>query len=290
MRRGLVPSRGVAADAISRGLVTVDGAPAVKAAMMVAAAQQLVVETPPRRFVSRGGDKLAHALDHFAIDVGGRHCLDAGVSTGGFTDCLLQAGAATVVAVDVGYGQVHDRLRQDPRVDIRERTNVRALTRDHIAEPAPTLLVADLSFISLALVLGGLLGLLADDPASEAVVLVKPQFESEREHVGSGGVVRDPQAWRSSIERVARAADQTGWCVGGVTRSPLRGPAGNVEFLLHIVRPAAKGGDTTSTSRSSDRLAEQIDAVVGAHGADAAPASAPASRGEHPQAGEGSAR
>jgi 23S rRNA (cytidine1920-2'-O)/16S rRNA (cytidine1409-2'-O)-methyltransferase len=235
VRRRLVESRTAAQEAIAGGLVTIDGAPAFKPATQVTADQDLVVTAPPRAYVSRGGEKLAHALDVFGVDARGRHALDAGVSTGGFTDCLLQRGAERVLAYDVGYGQVHESIRTDPRVVVRERTNVRSLTPDDIPPPRPTLLVADLSFISLALVLPGLSRLLADD--AEAVVLVKPQFEAGRGDVGEGGIVRDPQVWRGALERVAAAGATVGWQVAGATVSPLLGSKGNVEFLLHL-RPA----------------------------------------------------
>ena len=225
-------SRTAAQEAIANGLVTIDGAPAFKPATQVTAGQELVVTAPPRAYVSRGGEKLAHALDVFGVEVDGRHALDAGVSTGGFTDCLLQRGAARVLAYDVGYGQVHESIRTDPRVVVRERTNVRSLTPDDIPPPPPTLLVADLSFISLALVLPGLRALLAAD--AEAVVLVKPQFEADRGAVGEGGIVRDPRIWRRALERVAAAGATVGWEVAGATVSPLLGSKGNVEFLLHL--------------------------------------------------------
>jgi 23S rRNA (cytidine1920-2'-O)/16S rRNA (cytidine1409-2'-O)-methyltransferase len=205
----------------------------------------VVVAAPPRRFVSRGGEKLAHALAMFDVDPQGRRCLDAGVSTGGFTDCLLQHGAAFVAAYDVGYGQVHETLRTDPRVDVHERTNVRALTAADLDGPAPDLLVADLSFISLASVLPTLRSVLADD--AEAVVLVKPQFEADRGDVGKGGVVRDPAVWRAALRRVAASAAAVGWGVVDATVSPLRGPAGNVEFLLHLAdRPATTAPGTVA--------------------------------------------
>jgi len=192
-----------------------------------------VVAAPPRAYVSRGGEKLAHGLDVFGVDPAGRRCLDAGVSTGGFTDCLLQRGADHVVAYDVGYGQVHETIRTHPRVSVHERTNVRDLTPDRIPGPLPGLLVADLSFISLVSVLPVLRPLLA--PAGEAVLLVKPQFEARRGQVGKGGVVRDPEVWRACLQRVADAAAPLGWRVAGVSASPLLGPAGNVEFLVHLV-------------------------------------------------------
>lgn len=215
--------------------MTVDGAPAVKAASQVSAAQGVHVSAPPRAFVSRGGEKLAHGLDRFGVDPAGRRCLDAGVSTGGFTDCLRQRGAASVVAYDVGYGQVHDKLRRDDAVEVHERTNVRDLTPADVPPPAPDLLVADLSFIALRTVLGTLRSLIA--PSGEAVALVKPQFEARRGEVGKGGVVRDPAVWARVLGEVARAAVEVGWVGFDATASPLLGPAGNVEFLVHL-RPA----------------------------------------------------
>lgn len=227
-------SRAEAQQAIADGLITVDGAPALKPSTQVHAGQALVLLAPARRFVSRGGDKLEHAIDRFGVDPAGRRCLDAGVSTGGFTDCLLQRGATEVLAYDVGYGQVHERLRSDPRVQVHERTNVRELTPDDLALPRPDLLVADLSFISLTLVLPGLLALLADVVEREAIVLVKPQFEARRGEVGKGGVVRDPEVWSRSLYRVGEAAVAVGWLGFDATASPLLGPAGNVEFLAHL--------------------------------------------------------
>jgi 23S rRNA (cytidine1920-2'-O)/16S rRNA (cytidine1409-2'-O)-methyltransferase len=227
-----VATRTLAQEAIAQGLVTVDGAPAFKPATQIRAEQALHVAAPPRRFVSRGGDKLDHALLAFAVDPTGRHALDAGVSTGGFTDRLLQGGAVRVLAFDVGYGQVHESLRTDPRVVVAERTNVRDLTPADLPPPLPDLLVADLSFISLALVLPGLRDLLAT-PA-EAVLLVKPQFEADRGDVGTGGIVRDPAVWRRALQRVADAGATVGWAVHGATASPLLGSKGNVEFLLHL--------------------------------------------------------
>jgi 23S rRNA (cytidine1920-2'-O)/16S rRNA (cytidine1409-2'-O)-methyltransferase len=232
VRRELVTSRTAAREAIDAGLVTVDGAPATKPATQVAAGQQLVVAAPPRRYVSRGGEKLAHALARFDVGVSGRRCLDAGVSTGGFTDVLLEHGAGHVLAVDVGYGQVHERLRTDPRVTVRERTNVRALTPDDVGGPVD-LVVADLSFVSLALVLPVLRRLVTAE--AQAVVLVKPQFEAGRQDVGRGGVVRDPAVWRRCLDEVVEVATGLGWTAAGACASPLLGPAGNVEFLLHLV-------------------------------------------------------
>jgi 23S rRNA (cytidine1920-2'-O)/16S rRNA (cytidine1409-2'-O)-methyltransferase len=248
-----VESRTEAQQAIDAGLVTIDGAPATKASTLVHAGEALVVRTP-RRFVSRGGHKLEHALDTFAIGVDGRSCLDAGISTGGFTDCLLQRGAARVVGVDVGYGQVHERIRTDPRVTVHERTNVRSLEVEALGLPRPDLLVADLSFISLRIVLAGLLDLLDPAERAEAVVLVKPQFEAERGEVGRRGVVRDPAVWRRAIERVRDAASSAGWTAFDVTPSPLRGPAGNVEFLAHV--------GPRGRAASSPQVAARIDEAV----------------------------
>ncbi len=251
MRRQLATSRAEAQEAIAAGLVTIDGAPATKAATQVSAGQTLHVTAPPRAFVSRGGEKLAHALDRFAIDPAGRRALDAGVSTGGFTDCLRQRGAASVVAYDVGYGQVHDKLRRDPDVEIHERTNVRDLAPDDVPPPVPDLLVADLSFIALRTVLPTLRSLVA--PRADAVVLVKPQFEARRTEVGKGGVVRDPQVWRRVLAEVAAAAADVGWVGFDVTASPLLGPAGNVEFLVSL-RP----DDPTPAAE----VAGRVDAAV----------------------------
>ena len=189
------------------------------------------------RFVSRGGEKLAHALAVFGIDPAGLVCADLGASTGGFTDCLLQAGAARVYAVDVGYGQLHWKLRQDPRVVAIERTNARYL--DALPEPV-ALVVADLSFISLALILPVIHRLLA--PGGRAITLVKPQFEAGREAVGKGGVVRDPATHRAVLLRFVADARREGFAVLGLTASPLRGPAGNVEFLAHLGRDVPDPG------------------------------------------------
>lgn len=233
VRRALAGSRTEAQEAIRAGLVTIDGAPALKSSTQVTAGQAIVVAGPPRAYVSRGGEKLAHGLDVLGVDPRGRRCLDAGVSTGGFTDCLLQRGASHVFAFDVGYGQVHESIRTHPRVTVHERTNVRDLDADMLPPPAPELLVADLSFISLTMVLPTLLPLLA--AGGEAVVLVKPQFEATRDEVGRGGVVRDPAVWRRGLDRVAASVPPLGWRIAGATSSSLLGPAGNVEFLVSLV-------------------------------------------------------
>jgi 23S rRNA (cytidine1920-2'-O)/16S rRNA (cytidine1409-2'-O)-methyltransferase len=243
----MAASRTEAQEAIRAGLVTVDGAPASKPATQVSREQALVVASPPRAYVSRGGEKLAHALEVFGVDPSGRRCLDAGVSTGGFTDCLLQRGADHVLAYDVGYGQVHETIRTHPRVSVHERTNVRELTPESLPGPLPELLVADLSFISLVSVMPVLRPLLA--PAGEAVLLVKPQFEAQRGQVGKGGVVRDPEVWRACLRRVADAAPPLGWRLAGAIASSLLGPAGNVEFLVHLV----DGGTASETSDPTEK-------------------------------------
>lgn len=233
VRRGLVDSRSEAQEAIDKGLVTIDGAPAWKPATQVTTGQALAVAAPARPFVSRGGEKLAAALDRFAVDPTGRRCLDAGASTGGFTDCLVQRGAAHVVAVDVGYGQLDYGLRRDERVTVLERTNARELTPETLEGPPPELVVADVSFISLELVLPALRAVAARD--AEAVVLVKPQFEAGRDQVGKGGVVRSPDVWITTLRKVSGAAARLGWMTVGAAPSALVGSAGNVEFFLHLV-------------------------------------------------------
>jgi 23S rRNA (cytidine1920-2'-O)/16S rRNA (cytidine1409-2'-O)-methyltransferase len=236
VRRGLVSSREEAREAVDAGLVLVAGAPATKPATMVRADEPLALSGSPRRYASRGGEKLHAALDRFAIEAVDRDCLDAGASTGGFTDCLLHAGARRVIAVDVGYGQLAWDLRNDDRVTVMERTNVRDLTPTDLPF-APDLIVADLSFISLTRVAAPLARLCAD--AATFVALVKPQFEAGPEDVGRGGVVRDPAVWRRVLGEVADAFSATGIGPQAVMASPLRGPAGNVEFLLSARRGAA---------------------------------------------------
>ncbi len=230
VRRGLATSRAQAQAVVRAGLVTVAGAPAMKAATLVAPADALQVAGAPRAFVSRGGEKLRAALERFDIDPTGRDCLDAGASTGGFTDCLLRAGAARVVAVDVGYGQLAWSIRRDARVTVLERTNARELTSASLPF-VPELVVADLSFISLRLVLPALAGV--SSPEAEFVFLVKPQFEAGPSDVGKGGVVRDPAAWRRAVDGVARACRGVNIQPVGLMASPVVGPAGNVEFLMH---------------------------------------------------------
>jgi len=236
VRRGLARSREQAAELIAAGRVEVRGTAAAKPAAMVDPADPVRVrDDGSPTYVSRGGHKLAGALAGFGLTVTGRRCLDAGASTGGFTDVLLRAGAAEVVAVDVGYGQLAWSLRTDPRVRVLDRCNVRTLTADAIGGPAD-LVVADLSFISLRLVLPALAGCLTPD--GDLVPMVKPQFEVGRERVGAGGVVREPELRAQAVREVAAAAAGLGFGVAGVERSPLPGPSGNVEFFLWLRRDA----------------------------------------------------
>lgn len=232
VQRGLAPSRAEAQAAIREGRVTVAGRPVAKASTLVASEEPVAVAGPPRTFVSRAGEKLAAALDRFDVYPASRDCLDAGASTGGFTDCLLRRGARRVAAVDVGYGQLAWRLREDERVTVLERTNVRELRAEDLPF-RPSLVTADLSFISLRLALPALAGVA--EPAADFVVLVKPQFEAGRAQVGKRGVVRDPAVWRRVLGDVAAACSEIGLAPAGAMASPLLGPAGNVEFLLHAV-------------------------------------------------------
>jgi 23S rRNA (cytidine1920-2'-O)/16S rRNA (cytidine1409-2'-O)-methyltransferase len=238
VRRGLARSRDQAADLIAAGRVAVAGQVAAKPASQVGVDAAITVEqvSDGPEYVSRGGHKLAGALAAFdGVLVAGKRCLDAGASTGGFTDVLLRAGAAHVVAVDVGYGQLAWPLQTDDRVTVLDRVNVRGLTPGQVAPP-PELVVADLSFISLTLVLPALAGCTA--PGADFVLMVKPQFEVGRGMVG-GGVVRDPDLRAAAVTSVAAAAADLGLGVAGITASPLPGPSGNVEYFLWLRRGAA---------------------------------------------------
>jgi len=237
VRRGLARSREQAGELVAAGLVAVAGQRAAKPATQVARDTPITVtESGEPEYVSRGGHKLAGALAAFVpagLVVQGRSCLDAGASTGGFTDVLLRAGAAHVVAADVGYGQLAWSLRTDPRVTVMDRVNVRTLDR---VSPVPGLVVADLSFISLTLVLPALIACAAPD--ADFVLLVKPQFEVGKGRVGAGGVVRETTDRSAAVHRVTAAAGQLGLGVEGITASPLPGPAGNVEYFVWLRRGA----------------------------------------------------
>ncbi|MCL2544203.1 MAG: TlyA family RNA methyltransferase [Nocardioidaceae bacterium] len=260
VRRKLAPSRERAAQLIADGRVSVSGVVAQKPATNVTTDVAIVVresENGPD-YVSRGAHKLVGALDAFVpqgLVVKGRRCLDAGASTGGFTDVLLRSGAGQVVAVDVGYGQLDWSLQSDERVVVHDRTNVRTLTTEEIGGPVD-LVVGDLSFISLRLVLDALLGVTAPD--GDLALMVKPQFEVGKDRVGKGGVVRDPDLRAEAVVEVARAAAGRGWGAQAVTVSPLPGPSGNVEFFLWLRRGPAVVGDAAiaaTVRRGTDDVA-----------------------------------
>ncbi|HEX2192278.1 MAG TPA: TlyA family rRNA (cytidine-2'-O)-methyltransferase, partial [Acidimicrobiales bacterium] len=299
VRRGLAPTRERARLDIAAGRVTVGGAPADKPARLVAPGEPLAVHPAPARFVSRGGEKLAAALDAFPVAVVGADALDAGASTGGFTDCLLQRGAAAVTAVDVGRGQLDHRLRTDPRVTVVEGTNLRFLDLAALgrADRPFSLVVADLSFISLRLVAPVLVGLAA--AGADLVVLVKPQFEAGRAEADRGaGVIRDPAVWRRVLDEVGGALEAAGAVMMGLVVSPLLGARGNVEFLAHLVcrPPEGRAGPPADkparlvapgeplavhpaparfVSRGGEKLAAALDAFpVAVAGADALDAGA----------------
>jgi 23S rRNA (cytidine1920-2'-O)/16S rRNA (cytidine1409-2'-O)-methyltransferase len=237
VRRGLARSREHAVTLIAEGRVAVSGRAATKPATGVEPDTPVVVRTDPDQpsWVSRGAHKLIGALDALPVAVEGRRALDAGASTGGFSEVLLRRGAAEVVAVDVGYGELAWSLRTDDRVRVLERTNVRTLTPEAIDGPVD-LVVADLSFISLRLVLPALTQCARDD--ADLLLMVKPQFEVGRERLGAGGVVREPEHRVQAVLEVARAAEAIGWGTAGVVASPLPGPAGNVEFFVWLRRDA----------------------------------------------------
>jgi 23S rRNA (cytidine1920-2'-O)/16S rRNA (cytidine1409-2'-O)-methyltransferase len=255
VRRGLVASRERAQADIAAGRVLVGGTVAAKPARLVAPGEAIVVQGPGPRFVSRAGDKLDGALDRFGLDVSGMRVLDAGASTGGFSDCLLQRGAARIVAVDVGYGQLHERVADDPRVRVLDRTNVRHLDAALVGEPID-LVTADLSFISLRLVIDALLSVL--EPEGRVVSLVKPQFEAGREVVARGrGLVGDPRVWAGVLEEVTSAFEAAGAAIMGVMVSPITGAEGNVEFLLHAQRGGVASPDRAALVQAA--MAEAID-------------------------------
>ena len=233
VRRGIVENRRVAREMVDDGRVTVDGAQATKVARLVKPSQAIGLSGPPPPYVSRGGVKLEAALDRFGIAVTGRRAVDIGASTGGFTDCLLQRGVASVVAVDVGRAQLHERLRSDPRVEVRERTDVRELDPGAMGAPFG-MVVADLSFISLRTVMIDLLGLI--DTESSMVLLVKPQFEAGRADADRGrGVIRDPEVRRRALQEVHQSVCSHGAAIMEGMESPISGAKGNLEYLVHVV-------------------------------------------------------
>ncbi len=241
VRRELAASRDGAKRLIEEGRVRVGGAPATKASRQVDPGEDVQVAGDPPQFVSRAGEKLAGAIQRFAVDPTGRHCIDIGSSTGGFTDCLLQNGAASVVAIDVGTHQLHERLRSDERVQVREQTDIRSVKLRQFPNGL-TLAVGDVSFISLKLVLPSV----AELGVQEAVLLIKPQFEAGRQEVSRGnGVISDPAIWRRVLREVLEAAAENGLGCRGLMVSPITGRAGNVEFVAHLL-PGVHHGDITS--------------------------------------------
>ncbi|HKW90246.1 MAG TPA: TlyA family RNA methyltransferase [Methylomirabilota bacterium] len=250
VERGLVESRERAARLILAGDVSVDGQRVDKAGALVTPGARLELAARPR-FVSRGGDKLAHALMAFGVRPRGRVAIDVGASTGGFTHCLLEQGAVKVYAVDVGHGQLDAKLRADGRVVVMEKTNARNLPVDSFPE-SPDLATVDVSFISLEKVLPSVYGVLTSQ--GEAIVLIKPQFEVGKGQVGKGGVVRDNADHRAVISRLARFAVLHGWHVRGITASPLKGPKGNREFFLMLTK-------TGRTLAELDALITKVTAV-----------------------------
>ena len=233
VRRELVDSRARAKALIEEGNVRVGGAPTVNAARMVDAGEPIQLVGPPARYVGRGGEKLEAALGRFDIDVTGKRALDVGASTGGFTDCLLQHGAMSVVALDVGTAQLHERLRADDRVDVREKTNIRHVTIDDFDSQPFRIVTVDVSFISLRTIAGKIVDELVG-PDADVVTLVKPQFEAGRAEVSKGkGVVSDPEVWRRVLDEVVSAMSDLGAATMDIMVSPLLGAEGNVEFLAH---------------------------------------------------------
>lgn len=254
VRRGLATSRDRAREAVASGRVTVNGTVAQKAARQVLPGDALELVGPPARYVSRGGEKLDGALAALGLEVAGWRCCDVGASTGGFTDCLLQRGAAEVVAVDVGRAQMHERLSDDPRVTLYERTDIRDIDPAGVGGPFG-LVTADVSFISVTSVMIRLAELAA--PGAPVVVLVKPQFEVGRQEASRGrGVIRDPELWQAALDRVLKSAVTAGLAPQAAIPSALKGAQGNVEFFLHL----EKGGTPSSVDAS------QVVAQVGIGG------------------------
>ena len=233
VQRGLVESREKAKRMIMAGLVKVNSQISDKPGHLIPASSEIALENLSLSYVSRGGIKLEAALDRFSVEVKGKTVVDVGASTGGFTDCLLQRGAEKVIAVDVGYGQLHWKIRQDPRVIVLEKTNIRYLKPEQIKEPLNGAVI-DVSFISLKLVVPPVSHLLLDD--AFIIALIKPQFEVEKDQVGKGGVVRDPSLRKEVVENLVQFFEEADWLVKGYTPSPILGPKGNQEYLIYLKR------------------------------------------------------
>ena len=249
VRRGLVDSRSRARQVVMAGDVTVGGAPTTSVARLVAPDEPIEILRPPR-YVGRGGEKLEGAIEGFGLSVDGRRCVDVGSSTGGFSDCLLQGGAASVTAIDVGTNQLHERIRTDERVEVHEQIDIRDFAATH-PDSTADLVVADLSFISWRTVAAAVVAL--GQPDADLIALVKPQFEVGADvATRARGVIRDPVAWREALGGGVRALEEAGAVMMGVMVSPLRGAQGNVEFFVH--------GAITPTSRTTHEL--DLDAVV----------------------------
>ena len=242
VERVLAQSRQRAQALIMAGKVLVNQQPADKPGSLVSSEDEITVRGEDMPYVSRGGLKLERALEYFAIDVSGRVCLDVGASTGGFTDCLLQNGAEKVFSVDVGYGQLAWKLRQNPRVVVIERTNIRHMSADRIPEPVD-LVTIDVSFISLRIVVPAILKFMAD--SAGIIALIKPQFEVGKGRVGKGGVVRDPELHREVNERLCDFFLQVGLVSQGIIPSPILGPKGNREFITYLLPNPSSGGMKT---------------------------------------------
>lgn len=256
VRRGLLDSREQARRFIVERRVMVDGAFALKPAYMVAPGQQITLTQPPPRFVSRAGAKLQGALDEFAVPVAGRRCLDVGSSTGGFTDCLLQYGADSVMAVDVGTNQLHERIRNDARVTVREQTEIRTVTPNDVERPFE-LIVVDVSFISLRLVLPTVAALAA--PGADLVVLIKPQFEAGRQEASRGrGVIADPDVWTRVLGEVLETAEDQGLSLGGLSPSAITGTGGNVEFVAWLTGSSPTISDRGTSIAGAVARAEDL--------------------------------
>jgi 23S rRNA (cytidine1920-2'-O)/16S rRNA (cytidine1409-2'-O)-methyltransferase len=262
VRDGLAETRARAQAAVLAGRVTVDGVVADKPGRRVAPEMRVALVAPAHPYVGRGGVKLAHALEAFGIDVRGATAVDLGASTGGFTDCLLQRGAAKVYAVDVGRGQLAWRLRHDSRVVVMEETNARTLTPEAIGAPCD-LVTADLSFISLRLLWSVVARLVR--PHGSVVALVKPQFEAGRAAVGRGGVVRDPAVHTAVLAAVLAAASREGLRPAGVAASPIAGPAGNIEYFVHLRRDAAAGHRVNGAGPAGEEAPDIASVVADAH-------------------------